>query len=152
MNRDSIRSTCKTILALVIVFSSLVPMALGQPLLYTVSGSNFQVYSSWSVTRIEVLHSYSAQSGSVWLIDQNGNQYGPWNADTSGSTWKVYWNDMPLYLYAGNYRLVDSDPGTYLGQAWIFGEIPEKAPPKNTSIKARPIRWLEYFITSGSGL
>ena len=118
MKIGSIWLGCKVTLSLVVVVSLVTPMALGQQLITTVSGSNFQLYGPWTVTRIEVSHSYGGQSGSVWLIDQSGNNYGPWNADASSSTWIVYPN---AYLMAGSYRLVDSDPGTYQGQASIYG-------------------------------
>jgi hypothetical protein len=84
----------------------------------SVSGSVFQLYGPCTVTRIEVSHTYSEPQGWVKLIDANGIEYGPWNADTSSNIWKVYLNQ---YFMAGSYRLVDSNPGTYQGQAWIYG-------------------------------
>lgn len=110
---------CKVFLASVIVVSSVTSISLGEGLICTVSGSNFQLNAPCFVTRIEVSHLNSGQPGNVWLIDQSGNNYGPWNADTSSGAWKVFPNQ---YLLSGSYRLVDSDPATYQGQAWIYGD------------------------------
>jgi len=110
---------CKVILASVIVVSSVASISLGEGLICPVSGSNFQLNELCFVTRIEVSHSNYVPSGNVWLIDQSGNNYGPWNADISSGSWKVFPNQ---YLLSGSYRLVDSDPGTYQGQARIYGD------------------------------
>ena len=118
MRIGSIWLGCKVALAVVIMVSLVAPIALGQQQICFVSGSIFQLYGPCTVTRIEVSHSYSGQSGNVWLIDQSGNQYGSWPADTSSSIWRVYMNQ---YLMAGSYRLVDSDPASYQGTAWIYG-------------------------------
>jgi hypothetical protein len=121
MRIGSIWLGCKLALALLIVVSFLAPIALGQQPIYTVTGSNFQLNGPCTVTRIDVSHSNNGQQyGKVWLIDQSGNNYGPWNADTSSSIWRVFLPNS-IYLMAGTYRLVDSDPGTYQGQAWIYG-------------------------------
>ena len=119
MRIGSIWLVCKVTLALVIVVSFVAPIALGQQLICSVSGSNFQLYGPCTVTKIEVSHSNSGYQGWVKLIDANGIEYGPWNADVSSSTWRV--DNLNQYLMAGSYRLVDSDPGTYQGQAWIYG-------------------------------
>jgi len=109
---------CRVTLALLIVVSFVAPIALGQQLITTVSGSNFQLLGPCTVTEIDISHKTSAQSGNVRLIDQSGNQYGPWNAKIGIDVWVVYPN---VYLTAGTYRLVDSDPGSYQGTAWIIG-------------------------------
>jgi hypothetical protein len=132
MRIGSIWLGCKATLALVIVVSFVAPIALGQQLICPVSGANFQLHGPCTVTKIEVSHSSSGLQGSVKLMDANGVEYGPWNADTSSSIWKVYPNK---YLAAGSYRLVDSDPGTYKGQAWIYGSNMQEPPPPSTNPK-----------------
>jgi hypothetical protein len=118
MRIGSIWLGCKATLALLIVVSFVAPIALGQQLICTVSGSNFQLRGPYTVTEIDISHKAGGQSGDVRLIDQSGNQYGPWNANVGLDTWVVYPN---AYLTAGSYRLVDSDPGSYQGQATIYG-------------------------------
>jgi hypothetical protein len=118
MRIGSIWLGCKATLALLIVVSSVAPIAFGEQLICTVSGSLFQLDGPRTVAKIEVSHSTSEYSGWVKLIDQSGNEYGPWNADVRSSLWVV--RDLNLNLMAGTYRLVDSDPGTYQGTAWIY--------------------------------
>lgn len=120
MRIKSIWLRCKVTLALAIVVSFIAPIAMCQQIIpiCSVSGSNFQLYGPYTIASIEVSHSYGGQ-GWVKLIDANGNEYGPWwNVDTSSSIWKVY---PKQYFMAGSYRLVDSDPGSYQGQATIYG-------------------------------
>jgi hypothetical protein len=127
MRIGSIWLGCKMILTLVIVGSFIAQMALSQQPI-TVSGSNFQLSVPYIVTKIEVSHSNSGQSGTVWLIDQSGNNYGPWVAEVRPNMWVVHLNE---YLSPGSYRLIDSDPGTYQGQARIYGspQQPPHQPP-----------------------
>lgn len=108
---------CKSALGLVIIVSLLTPAALGG-MIASVSGSNFWLDGPCTITRIEVDHSESGGGGWVKLIDGNGNEYGPWDADTSSSTWEVYPDE---YFMAGSYRLVDSNRGSYEGNARIYG-------------------------------
>jgi len=103
-----------------IVISSVAQISLGQGLICTVSGSIFKLMGPCTVTEIDIEHNNSgAQPVNINLIDQSGNQYGPWSAELgSDNTWVVY---PELYLLAGSYRLVDLGPGRYLGHAWVYG-------------------------------
>jgi hypothetical protein len=118
MRIESIWLGCKVTLALVLVVSFVAPIALGQEMICSVSGSVFQLRGSYTITEIDIFHAPGGQSGIAQLIDQSGNQYGPWKAKIAPDKWVVNPN---VYLTAGSYRLVDSDPGTYQGQANIYG-------------------------------
>ena len=133
MRLKSILFGCKATLALVIVVSFVAPIALGQQPICTVSGSIFQLSEPYTVTKIVISHKSDVQSGSVWLNDPIGNQYGPWNAKVEPDKWVVY---PDAYLTKGSYRLVDSDPGTYQGQAWIYGFSPETRPTETGTFQS----------------
>lgn len=134
MSISGILLGCKVPLILLMAISVL-PIASGQELISSVSGSNFRLSEPYTVTMIQVSHSVSGQSGRISLVDQSGNGYGPWHADTSSSTWVVY---PDVYLMAGSYRLVDSDPNTYEGEAWIYGYFEQPPDPEDTTTEPDP--------------
>jgi len=89
------------------------------------------------ISRIRTYHwNYgSGQTpGTIWLEDDSGNQYGPWQASGepgSGGVADAYWVVQPdVELSPGTYTVVDSDPETWSqnsetggrGVTWIWGK------------------------------
>lgn len=117
MRLRSIRLGCEMTLAVVILVSFVALSAPGPQQVLTFQGSTFQLNEPYTVTRIDVFHKASAQTGSVQLIDASGNPYGPWQAAIESDRWVV---TPAVILMAGSYRLIDSDPESYLGQFSLY--------------------------------
>ena len=80
----------------------------------------FQVTGNWYISRICNYHwnnGNGAYPGTISLIDQNGNRYGPWQAVATSGTGganSVNWVVNPnITIPQGNYRVVDSDQSTF---------------------------------------
>ena len=125
MRLKSIRLECKMALAVVILVSFMALTAQGQQQVLTFQGSTFQLNEPYTVTRIDVFHKASAQTGSVQLIDASGIPYGPWPAAIEPDRWVVA---PGVTLPAGSYRLIDSDPESYLGQFSFYLIKAQSAP------------------------
>lgn len=130
MRLRSIQLECKMALAVVILVSFMALTALGQQQVLTFQGSTFQLNEPNTVTRIDVFHKASAQTGSVQLIDASGNPYGPWQAAIEPDRWVVA---PGVNLPAGSYRLIDSDPESYLGQFSLY-LIKAQNPPGSSGL------------------
>jgi hypothetical protein len=110
---------CKLILALVIFASFVAPIVSAELICEVSEDHKFYLDRPYVITMIKVSHSTSGGYEWIKLRDYEGNEYGPWDADTSDPDWVV--RGLDLYLMAGSYRLSDSDPKTYEGRAWIYG-------------------------------
>jgi len=120
--------------------------------------TQFTISESCKITMIKTYHwnnGNGAEPGTIKLMDETGNVYGPWNTTGDygmGNRQNCYWICEPdIILPAGSYKVIDSDPDTWscnagsnnAGFVIVYGNITKNN--TNDIASSIPGDW-EWFI------